>query len=126
MLISLPVLCALALIGLVLGTLSACAGARLDRVLTVICDTFISFPALIIAVAIIGVWGNGLKNIAIAVIVSMWAWFARTVLAYALVEMGKLYQPGPAGIRKHSSVHAKALIMWVCAFVLRNAHTNRT
>jgi peptide/nickel transport system permease protein len=51
----------------------------------------VSFPALIIAVAVIGILGNGLQNIAIAVIVSMWAWFARTVRAYALVEMGKDY-----------------------------------
>ncbi|MGI6176364.1 MAG: ABC transporter permease [Christensenellales bacterium] len=91
LIISLPVLCALALIGLVLGTLSACVGEKTDRVLTVICDTFISFPALIIAVAVIGILGNGLQNIAIAVIVSMWAWFARTVHAYALVEIGKDY-----------------------------------
>ncbi len=91
--VSLPTLCVLAFIGLVLGTLSACAGQRLDRVMTVICDTFISFPALIIAVAVIGVLGNGLQNIAIAVVVAMWAWFTRSVRAYALVEMGRDYIP---------------------------------
>jgi peptide/nickel transport system permease protein len=89
--ISLPILCVLAVIGLALGTLSACAGERLDRVLTMLCDTFISFPALIIAVAVIGVLGNGLQNIAVAVVIAMWAWFTRTVRSYALVEMGKDY-----------------------------------
>lgn len=89
--ISLPTLCVLALVGLVLGTFSACGGARVDRVMTVICDTFMSFPALVIAVAVIGVLGNGLLNIAIAVIISMWAWFTRTVRSYAVVEMGKDY-----------------------------------
>lgn len=89
--ISLPTLCVLALVGLVLGTLSACAGARVDRVMTIICDTFISFPALVIAVAIIGILGNGLQNIAIAIVISMWAWFTRTVRSYAVVEMGKDY-----------------------------------
>lgn len=89
--ISLPILCVLAVIGLTLGTLSACAGEKLDRVLTMLCDTFISFPSLIIAVAVIGVLGNGLQNIIIAVIVSMWAWFTRMVRSYAMVEMGKDY-----------------------------------
>lgn len=89
--ISLPILCILAVIGLALGTLSACAGEKLDRVLTMICDTFVSFPSLIIAVAVIGVLGNGLQNIAVAVIVSMWAWFTRMVRSYAMVEMGKDY-----------------------------------
>lgn len=89
--ISLPILWMLGVIGLALGTISACAGEKTDRVLTIICDIFISFPSLIIAIAVIGVLGNGLQNIAIAVIASMWAWFTRMVRSYALVEMGKDY-----------------------------------
>jgi peptide/nickel transport system permease protein len=89
--ISLPILCILAVIGLLLGTLSASAGETVDRVMTMICDTFISFPALIIAVAVIGVLGDGLQNIAVAVVIAMWAWFTRVVRSYAVVEMGKEY-----------------------------------
>lgn len=89
--ISLPVLLVLSIIGLVIGTFSACAGEKTDRILTVICDTFISFPSLIIAVAIIGILGNDLANIAIAIVISMWAWFTRMVRSYAVVEMGKDY-----------------------------------
>jgi peptide/nickel transport system permease protein len=89
--VSLPILCVLAIIGLALGTLSACAGQKTDRVLTIICDTFISFPSLIIAVAVIGVLGNGLQNIGIAMVIAMWAWFTRIVRSYAIVEMGKDY-----------------------------------
>ena len=89
--ISLPILCVLAVIGLALGTLSACASEKMDRVLTMICDIFISFPSLIIAVAVIGILGNGLQNITIALVVAMWAWFTRVVRSYAVVEMGKDY-----------------------------------
>ena len=89
--ISVPTLFALAILGLAGGTLSVCAGRRIDCTITMLCDTFISFPSLIIAVAIIGVLGNGLQNIAVAVVVSMWAWFTRTVRAYALTEMGRDY-----------------------------------
>ena len=60
--ISLPILLMLSVIGLLLGTLSACAGQKTDRILTIICDTFISFPSFIIAVAVIGVLGNGISN----------------------------------------------------------------
>lgn len=51
--ISLPVLLILAIIGLLLGTFSVCAGSKADRFITAICDVFISFPSLIIAIAII-------------------------------------------------------------------------
>lgn len=91
LMISVPVLIIIALIGLALGTLSACSGMIFDRIMTVVCDIFISFPSLIIAAAVIGILGTGIQNIAIAVIVSMWAWFTRVVRSYAVVEMGKDY-----------------------------------
>lgn len=56
-----------------------------------ICDVFISFPALIIAVAVIGVLGNGLQNIALSIVIAMWAWFTRVVRSYAVMEMGRDY-----------------------------------
>lgn len=89
--VSLPILFLLSVIGLLLGTISACAGEKADRVITVICDVFISFPSLIIAIAVIGILGNGFQNIVIAVLLATWAWFTRMVRSYAVVEMGKEY-----------------------------------
>lgn len=89
--ISLPTLLVLAVIGLFLGCLSACAGRRIDRLMILICDVFVAFPALVIAAAVVGVLGNGLENIALSVIVAMWAWFTRMVRSYAVVEMGRDY-----------------------------------
>lgn len=88
---SLPTILVLSIIGLLLGSLSVCAGKWADRVLIMLCDIFIAFPALLIAVAIIGMLGNGLQNIVIAIIVAMWAWFTRVVRSYAVVEMGRDY-----------------------------------
>ena len=88
---SLPTILALSVIGLLLGSLSACAGKWADRVLIMICDIFIAFPALLIAAAVIGVLGSGLQNIVIAIIVAMWAWFTRVVRSYAVTEMGRDY-----------------------------------
>lgn len=89
--IALPTLFCLALIGLIIGTFSAYKGGLIDRILTIFCDIFISFPALVAAIAIIGLLGNGLENIAIAIVISMWAWFTRMVRSYTIVEMGKDY-----------------------------------
>jgi len=92
--ITLPTLFILALIGLVLGTLSAGKGGIFDKVMTILCDIFIAFPALITAIAIIGLLGNGLQNIALAIVISMWAWFTRMVRSYSVLEMGKDYITG--------------------------------
>ncbi len=89
--VSVPMIIVLAVLGLFIGTLSVCGGEKLDRIITFICDVFISFPSLIISIAVISILGNGLQNIGIAVVVSMWAWFARTVRSYAVTEMGKEY-----------------------------------
>lgn len=89
--ISLPPVFLLSLIGLLVGSYSACAGSRADRFITIVCDIFIAFPSLIIAAAIIGVLGNGLQNITLSIVIAMWAWFVRVVRVYALVEMGRDY-----------------------------------
>lgn len=88
---SLPTILALSVIGLLLGSFSACSGKRADRILITVCDIFIAFPALIIAAAIIGVLGIGMLNIVISIIVAMWAWFTRVVRSYAVIEMGRDY-----------------------------------
>lgn len=57
----------------------------------ILCDVFIAFPSLIIAIAVIGVLGNGLQNIAVSVVIATWAWFVRVVRSYSVQEMGKDY-----------------------------------
>lgn len=81
---SVPMMLILGVLGLIIGTFSACAGEKVDRIITFICDVFISFPSLITAIAVISILGNGIQNIAVAVVISMWAWFARTVRSYAV------------------------------------------
>ena len=81
--ISLPVLLILSVIGLIVGTFSACAGKKADHFITILCDVFIAFPSLIIAIAVIGVLGNGLQNIAVSVVIATWAWFVRVVRSYS-------------------------------------------
>lgn len=88
---SLPTILVLSVIGLLLGSFSACAGKRADRILIMVCDIFIAFPALVIAAAIIGVLGDGMQNIIISIVVAEWAWFTRVARSYAVIEMGRDY-----------------------------------
>ena len=88
---SLPILALLAVVGLIFGTLSVCAGKTVNTVLDFICDTFIALPQLVVGIAVIGLLGDGFENVVIAILVGMWAWFARMVRAYAVVEIGKPY-----------------------------------
>ncbi|MFR2563018.1 MAG: ABC transporter permease subunit [Anaeromassilibacillus sp.] len=71
--------------------MTACIGGWFDRVVTGISQVFIAFPTLIIAVAIIGVLGNGLQNIIWAVVISMWARFMQMIRTYAKTELGRDY-----------------------------------
>ncbi len=89
--ISLPVLVILAVLGLLFGTLSACGGEKLDHIITFFCDVFVSFPQLVIAIAMIGILGAGIRSLIVAIVAAMWAWFARMVRSYAVLEMGKDY-----------------------------------
>ncbi len=91
MAVSLPILIFLSAIGLFLGTLSVCGGKKLNAVLDYICDTFIALPQLVVGIAVIGMLGTGFRNIVIAIILGMWAWFTRMVRAYSQVEMSKDY-----------------------------------
>ena len=89
--LGLPILILLGGIGLVLGMMTACIGGVFDRIMTGISQVFIAFPTLIIAVAIIGVLGNGLQNIIWAVVISMWARFMQLIRTYAKTELGRDY-----------------------------------
>lgn len=89
--ISLPVLFMLAVISTFLGTVFAYVGGVLDRIFTVICDIFMAFPPLVVVLSLVGALGQGVVNIMISVVFSMWVWFARVVRSYVMLEKNKAY-----------------------------------
>ncbi len=54
-------------------------------------DIKLSFPAILIALVLLAVFGQGTGKIVIALVVIQWAYYARTVRASALVERRKEY-----------------------------------
>ena len=82
-------------IALVLGTtVGLCAaffGGRTDTIVMRMVEFQLSFPAILIALIMLAVLGQGLDKIVIALVAVQWAYFARTVRSSALVERNKEY-----------------------------------
>ncbi|MGK6317227.1 ABC transporter permease [Neorhizobium sp. DT-125] len=78
-------------IGASIGLMSAYAGGRLDSFLMRVVDIQLSFPAILIALIFLAILGQGVDKIILALIVTQWAYYARTVRGSALVERKRAY-----------------------------------
>jgi ABC-type dipeptide/oligopeptide/nickel transport system permease subunit len=67
------------LIGAPLGAIAGYKGGWLDEVIMRITDMFLAFPFLLLAMAITAALGRGMRNAAIALVVSWWPWYTRLV-----------------------------------------------
>jgi peptide/nickel transport system permease protein len=88
------------LVGVGLGLLSGFAGGRIDAFIMRVCDVMLSFPAILIALLIDGIgralFPNAHDTLAFAVLIlaislTGWVKFARTVRGSTLVERNKEY-----------------------------------
>ena len=68
-------------IGLALGSLAGYYGGRRDTAISGLIDLTWAFPLLLVAVIVAGMIGKGLKGVVIAVVVILWAGFARIIRA---------------------------------------------
>ncbi len=73
-----------ALVGTVVGALSAWHGGWIDHVVTRIIDVFLAFPGILLAIALAGILGAGLGNVVIALAAVGWVGFARLTRAQVL------------------------------------------
>lgn len=78
-------------IGLSFGLIAAYFGGWVDTLIMRIVDIQLSFPAILLALILLAVFGQGVDKVIIALITVQWAYYARTVRASALVEMQKEY-----------------------------------
>jgi len=78
-------------IGLAMGLAAAYLGGRLESLIMRIVDIQLSFPAILIALILIAVLGQGIGKVIAALVTVQWAYYARTVRAAALVEKRKEY-----------------------------------
>jgi peptide/nickel transport system permease protein len=85
-------------IGLTAGLTAAYFGGRTDTVIMRIADIQLSFPAILIALILLAVLGQGVGKIIAALVTVQWAYYARTVRGAALVEKRREYMEAARGL----------------------------
>jgi peptide/nickel transport system permease protein len=78
-------------LGLALGLGAAYFGGRVETLIMRIADIQLSFPAILIALILLAVFGQGMLKIIAALVAVQWAYYARTVRSAALVEKRREY-----------------------------------
>ena len=78
-------------IGLLAGLISGYCGGLIDTAIMRLADLQLSFPAILIALIIMALWGQGISKIIIAITVVNWVYYARTARGSVLAEKEKDY-----------------------------------
>lgn len=72
------------LIGVPLGAIAGGFGGVVDEVIMRITDVFLSFPPLLLAIAIAAFLGPSLTNAMLAIAISWWPWYTRIIRGQAV------------------------------------------
>jgi peptide/nickel transport system permease protein len=87
------------IIGTSLGLIAAYKGGRFETVLMRIVDLQLSFPALLIALVLLVVLGQGVDKITLALVIVHWAYFARSARGSAMAERNREYMEAARALR---------------------------
>lgn len=77
--------------GICVGLVAAYSGGRIEALLMRIVDLQLSMPAILLALVLVAMLGQGVPQIILALVVAQYAYFARTTHGAATVERGKDY-----------------------------------
>jgi peptide/nickel transport system permease protein len=77
--------CIASVVGSLLGVVAGYFGGKLDSIIMRIADVQLSFPFIILAIALVAVFGPNLTNIVIILGLTSWVRFARVVRADAML-----------------------------------------
>jgi len=86
-----------AVVGTVVGLVSAYAGGWLDALLMRLVDLLLSFPVILMALMILAWLGKGVGNVMLTLILLEWAYYARTARGQALTESRREYVDAARG-----------------------------
>ncbi len=67
------------LIGIPAGLAAGFYGGKVDSIIMRVTDVFIAFPGILLAIAVMAVWGPGIFNVMLALAIVGWPQFARLV-----------------------------------------------
>lgn len=72
------------IIGIPLGAIAGSFGGWVDNLIMRITDVFLSFPPLLLAIAMVAVMGSSLNNAILAIALSWWPWYTRLIRGQAI------------------------------------------
>ena len=78
-------------VGTALGLVAAYVGGRIDALVMRLVDLMLGLPAILVALSLLALLGQGVWKVILALVLVQWAQFARAVRAAALVERNKEY-----------------------------------
>jgi peptide/nickel transport system permease protein len=78
-------------IGALAGLLAAYVGGKTEAVIMRAVDIQLSFPAILLALILLSLLGNGVDKVIIALVAVQWAYFARAARGAALIERNREY-----------------------------------
>jgi peptide/nickel transport system permease protein len=77
--------------GVTVGLIAAYAGGAVDALLMRVVDFMLGFPAILVALILLAVLGQGVDKVIFALVMVQWAYFARAVRGTAMIERNKEY-----------------------------------
>lgn len=78
-------------LGMTVGLIAGAGHPRLDTVLSRVIDALLALPALVMALAIVGILGRSMTNVIIALIATGWPWYARMYRSLAIQHRSQDY-----------------------------------
>lgn len=78
-------------LGFAIGATAGFAGGRIDALISRLIDALLALPTMIVALGLIGVLGKSFANLVLALIVTGWPWYARTIRGFVLAERNRDY-----------------------------------
>lgn len=78
-------------IGVPLGAIAGAYGGKIDNIIMRVTDIFLSFPPLLLAIALVAVMGKGLVNACLATVISWWPWYTRLVRGQAIAIKERVF-----------------------------------
>ena len=82
---------AIAFVGIALGTVAGYFGGLADALVSRVVEVLLSFPGFLLALAVTGIMGPGLRNLLIVMVFVSWAGYARLVRGLIVAERAKPY-----------------------------------
>jgi ABC-type dipeptide/oligopeptide/nickel transport system permease subunit len=106
-------------IGVLVGIISGYVGGVVDTITMRVVDAWLAFPFLLLAIALVAVLGQGLRNLVLALVITGWVVYARLVRGETLSLREREYVLAARGLGdSHVSIMLRHVLPNVLAPVL--------